>query len=285
MKNFFSPLYDDRCFNHVFSKEEFALDFINALFDTKYKHEDVILRSEDVLPETEYNDKRLRCDIVAEFNDFILNLEAYTVLGKDDVNKSKSYAFRIYGTQIKIGSQYLPKKVIQVNICGKMAGDIGFSKYGLLDIDKKAFGILDDDFIIYFINLDKIKKEDYNVGISDRLKKYFRLFNGKDIKEMEKISKGDEVLMSITECLKDFLNNEETRKDFAREEWQARKNQAIGEERGEERGIKIGKEEGHVEAANSIALNLLKMKADIKYVKDATGLTEQEVLNLQKTLK
>ena len=285
MKKFFSPLYDDRCFNHVFSKEEFALDFINALFDTKYKHEDVILRSEDVLPETEYNDKRLRCDIVAEFNDFILNLEAYTVLGKDDVNKSKSYAFRIYGTQIKRGSQYLPKKVIQVNICGKMAGDIGFSKYGLLDIDKKAFGILDDDFIIYFINLDKIKKEDYNVGISDRLKKYFRLFNGKDIKEMEKISKGDEVLMSITECLKDFLNNEETRKDFAREEWQARKNQAIGEERGEERGIKIGKEEGHVEAANSIALNLLKMKADIKYVKDATGLTEQEVLNLQKTLK
>ena len=123
--------------------------------------------------------------------------------------------------------------------------------------------------VIYFINLDKIKEENYNVGISDRVKKYFRLFNAKSIKEMKKISKGDDVLMSITECLKEFLNNEETRKDFAREEWEARKNQAIGEER----------------SLNTVAKNLLKMKADIKYITDATGLTEQEVLKLQKTLQ
>ena len=102
---------------------------------------------------------------------------------------------------------------------------------------------------------------------------------------MKKISKGDDVLMSITECLKEFLINEETRKDFAREEWEARKNQAIGEERGIKIGEEIGRELGHVETANNIALNLLKMKTDIKNVTDATGLTEQEVLKLQKTLQ
>ena len=74
--------------------------------------------------------------------------------------------------------------------------------------------------------------------------------------------------MSITECLKEFLNNEETRKDFAREEWEARKNQAIGEERGIKIGEEIGRELGHVETANNIALNLLKMKTDIKNVTD-----------------
>ncbi len=297
MANNFHPLFDDKCFNHVFSKEEYALDFINSLFNTKYKHEDVLLKSEDVLSETEYNDKKLRCDLVAEFSDVILNLEAYSVLGKHEANKSKSYAFRIYGTQIKRGREYLPKKVIQVNICGKMAGNIGFSKYGLLDIDRKIFGILDDDFIIYFVNLDKIKKEDYNVAVSDKAKKYFRLFNAKSIRKMKKISKGDDILMSITECLKEFLNNEETKKDFDREEWQQRKYQAIGEERGikigeergikigEERGIKIGKECGREDSLNYVATNMLQANKPIDEITAFTGLTEDAVLELKKTIK
>ena len=277
MENFFYPLYDDRCFNHVFSKEEFALDFINSFFGTKYNHEDVILKSEDVLPETEYNDKKLRCDLVAEFKDAILNLEAYTVFGKREANKSKSYAFRIYGTQVKRGRQYLPKKVIQINICGKMAGNIGFSKYGLLDVDRKVFGILDNDLIICCINLDKIKKENYNVGVSDKTKKYFRLFNAEGIEEMEKISKGDEVLMSITECLKEFLNNEETRKDFAREEWEARKNQAIGEER--------GNKNGHAEEKNIVAEIMIQANEPLNKITTYTGLTKDAVLELKKTIK
>ena len=56
----FHPLFDDSCFNHVFSKEEFIIDFINAFFNTKYRHEDVLLKSEDVLPETEYNEWQTR---------------------------------------------------------------------------------------------------------------------------------------------------------------------------------------------------------------------------------
>ena len=56
----FHPLFDDGCFNHVFSKEEFIIDFINAFLNTKYRHEDVLLKSEDVLPETEYNEWQTR---------------------------------------------------------------------------------------------------------------------------------------------------------------------------------------------------------------------------------
>ena len=157
---------------------------------------------------------------------------------------------------------------------------MGFSKYGLLDIDRKIFGILDDDFIIYFINLDKIKEEDYNVGVNDKLNKYFRLFNAKSIKEMKKISKGDDVLMSITECLKEFLNNEETRKDFAREEWEARKNQAIGEER----GIKIGEERGEERSLNTVAVNMLQANKPIDEITTFTGLTKAAVLELKKNI-
>ena len=83
------------------------------------------------------------------------------------------------------------------------------------------------------------------------MNKYFRLFNAKSIKEMKKISKGDDVLMSITECLKEFLNNEETRKDFAREEWEARKNQ------------KIGKECGREDSLNYVAVNMLQANKPI----------------------
>ena len=85
---------------------------------------------------------------------------------------------------------------------------------------------------------------------------------------MEKI-KGDEVLMSITECLKEFLNSEETRKDFSREEWEARKNQAIGEER----------------SLNNVAVNMLKANKPVDEITTFTGLNEEAVLELKKTIK
>ncbi len=99
--------------------------------------------------------------------------------------------------------------------------------------------------------------------------------------------------MSITECLKEFLNNEETRKDFAREEWEARKNQAIGEERGikigeergEERGIKIGEERGEERSLNTVAVNMLQANKPIEEITTFTGLNEEAVLNLKKNIK
>ena len=221
-------------------------------------------------------------------------------MGKHELNKSKSYAFRIYGTQLKSGDEYLPKAVVQVNICGSMTGNTELSRYGLLDIDRKVFGILEDDFIIYFINLDKIKAKNYNVGKNDKMNKYFRLFNAQSIEEMEEISEGDEIFMSITECLKEFLNDEETQKMFARDAWQARKNQEIGKERGlklgeerglklgEERGLKLGEERGlklgEERGLNIVALNMLEANEPIEKIKTFTGLTEAAVLKLKKTM-
>ena len=72
--------------------------------------------------------------------------------------------------------------------------------------------------------------------------------------------------MSITECLKEFLNSEETRKDFSREEWEARKNQAIGEER----------------SLNNVAVNMLKANKPVDEITAFTGLDEEAVLELKK---
>ena len=91
--------------------------------------------------------------------------------------------------------------------------------------------------------------------------------------------------MSITQSLEDFLNDEETKELFDRELWKAREHEEIGEERGIKIGEKRGEKRGEERSLNKVAKNLLKMKADIKYITDATGLTEQEVLNLQKTLQ
>ena len=307
MAKFFKPLYNDIVFNYIFSKEEFALDFINTFFNKRYKN--IKLRSEDVLPKTEYHDKAIRGDIVAEFSNAIYNLEAYTSFKNSNVEKSKQYASRLYGTQIKRGKRYKPKKVIQLNICKECNVEDIINKYGILNYKNGKYDILRDDYLIYILCLDNLKEENYNVGVSDRLSKYLKLFKGKNIEEMKKISEGDEILMSITQCLEEFLNDEETKELFDRELWKAREHEEIGLERGkkigkeqglkigEKRGLKLGKEEGLklgkelgkeeglVEAANNIALNLLKIKTDIKDVTYATGLTEQEVLKLQKTLQ
>ena len=284
MSKFFKPLYNDIVFNYIFSKEEFILDFINTFFNKRYQLKNLKLKSEDVLPKTEYNDKSIRGDIVVEFNNVIYNLEAYKNFKNSNVEKSKQYASRLYGTQIKRGKKYKPKKVIQLNICKECNVKDIINKYGLLNYKNGKYDVLRDDYLIFILCL-----ENYNVGISDRLSKYLKLFNAKSIEEMKKIAKGDEVFMSITQCLEDFLNDEETKELFDRELWKAREHEEIGEERGikigKERGIKIGEKRGEERSLNKVAKNLLNEKVDFNIICKTTGLTEQEVLKLQKTLQ
>ncbi len=289
MSKFFKPLYNDIVFNYIFSKEEFILDFINTFFNKRYQLKNLKLKSEDVLPKTEYNDKSIRGDIVVEFNNVIYNLEAYKNFKNSNVEKSKQYASRLYGTQIKRGKKYKPKKVIQLNICKECNVKDIINKYGLLNYKNGKYDVLRDDYLIFILCLDNVTEENYNVGISDRLSKYLKLFNAKSIEEMKKIAKGDEVFMSITQCLEDFLNDEETKELFDRELWKAREHEEIGEERGikigKERGIKIGEKRGEERSLNKVAKNLLNEKVDFNIICKTTGLTEQEVLKLQKTLQ
>ena len=84
------------------------------------------------------------------------------------------------------------------------------------DNTTKMFG---EDLLIYVVVLDKIKEKNYNVGTSDRMIKYYKMFNAESLEEVKMIAKGDDVLMTISKELDEFLNDEKTKKLFDRDLW------------------------------------------------------------------
>ena len=278
---FFKPLTDDIVFNHVFSNKEYALDFIKEFLNLKENLKGQI-RYQYVIKSTEYQDKKLICDITVILKKLIANIEMYTNFNLVNVEKSKQYSMRLYSTQIKRGKKYHPKPVIQINLCKKceILEDDLINRYGILSYKTGKPHTFGDDFNIFVVCLDKIMEMNYNVGGSDRLVKYYKMFNANNLRELKRIAKGDEVLMSIVQCVDEFLNDKETLELFDRELWKARENRYEGKKE----GLEQGKKEGLELSQKNIAKNLLNEKVDFNIICKTTGLTEQEVLKLQKTL-
>ena len=293
MVKFFKPLTDDIVFNHVFSHKEYVLDFIKEFLNLEENLKGKI-RYQYVINSTEYHDKKLIIDITVILKNLIANVEMYSNFNLVNVEKSKQYVTRLYGTQLKRGSKYHPKQVMQINLCKKceIEEEDLVNQYGILSYKTGKPHTFGNDFNIYVICLDKIKEENYNVGVSDRLIKYFKMFNATSLREIKRIAKGDEVLMSIEQCVDEFLNDKETIELFDRELWKARENRYEGKKEGLEQGKKEGLEQGKKEglkegteqSQTNIAKNLLNEKVDFNIICKTTGLTEQEVLKLQKLL-
>ena len=262
MKNFFKPLSDDICFNYIFSKREFAVDLINAFFYKDYDLENLDLQDERILQQEKHK------DIVLEFEDTIYNIESYSTFGTYNIQKSKLFSFKVYGSQIDCNEYITPKKVIQLNICEKVNINTVIDKYEFINHRTNDADILKDDFNIYVVNLDKVKDKEYNVGVNDKAVKYLKLFNAKSIDEMNEISKGDEKLMVMSESLARFLNDEETQRLFDREKWKAKENQEIGEER----------------SLNTVAVNMLRANEPVEKIESFTGLSNTTILNLKKSM-
>ena len=130
---------------------------------------------------------------------------------------------------------------------------------------------------VYFVefNMDKIKTVWYNV-INERKRKLYYYLSKLDIKKEElEIEEDDEFVKKLKEKIKKLNQNKEFVSFLSREEdikFQ------MNTERSE--GFDDGMNQGKIETAK----NLLNEKIDFNIICRTTGLTEQEVLNLQKAL-
>ncbi|KJW06169.1 putative transposase [Orientia tsutsugamushi str. UT144] len=59
----------------------------------------------------------------------------------------------------------------------------------------------------------------------------------------------------------------------------------IGETKGIAKGIKIGEIKGRAEAAQELAMNLLKAGFSVEFISENTGLSKEEVINLKNNIE
>ena len=142
---------------------------------------------------------------------------------------------------------------------------------------------------VYFVefNMDKIKTVWYNV-INERKRKLYYYLSKLDIKKEElEIEEDDEFVKKLKEKIKKLNQNKEFVSFLSRDEdieFQMNTERSEGFDEGITQGITQGIDQGINIGKIETAKNLLNEKVDFNIICRTTGLTEQEVLNLQKAL-
>jgi predicted transposase/invertase (TIGR01784 family) len=218
--------------------------------------------------------KRKHIDAHLKTNEGVIEVEVNAYPEKYVYPRNMAYMCNMYASNTLVGEEYTEStKFIQINFTYRKEEKEAYNIYKIQNKEGKEFV---KNFIIYEFNMKYYMDLWYNKnkkGIEDN--KYI-IMMGLEEKELKQLSREDKVVGEYMEELKKVNANPRFIEYMSEEEDERKiRNSQLKEARetGLEEGIKEGIEEGKQE----IARNLLKMNLSIEQIKEATGLTEQEI--------
>ena len=286
--NKFFYLANDTTFKYLFKNSktraffEELIKYYTGLDISEFNFIDNELNSGNI-----YVDYRLDSILTNKDESIILNVEMNRI-HKDYVDiRNRRYLHRIAGTSKD--NKYNDKKiVIQLN----------FNCY-----KSKENDLLIEDFKIHNIFIPKEEEICYNKDIQKKLK----LFLCKSYEEMREIAKDDKEMNIVVDELErlnkekyfgglyDAKEDQEMLENSAREEGYQegfelgqKRGEELGIERGIEKGIEKGIEQGiekgSLSTKQEIAKSLLNEKVGIDVISKTTGLSLEELKEIQKSM-
>jgi len=191
-------------------------------------------------------------------------------LSNSTLIKNNAYHHEIAGRLFYIGEEYkYLRKSIQINFNRKYEissfGNEIVQEFKMRSKDGKY--VLDENYINYQINLEKIYKKYYNKDKLNRFEKILLILTLNKKEELEKVVEGDKELKQMKDKIEDFSSDLEM----------------IGlydEEKVRDIVKKIDVEEAKKEEKIEIAKNMLKKNATIDFIVEVTGLSEKEIETL-----
>ena len=265
------------------------------------KIDNLILKDKKLSKNTKYSKGRV-VDLLIESDNKMFNVEINNRPHDYNNDRNLGYLANLYGKSIDKSNDY--KKInscIQLNITsGKKDIELK-SKYLLVDTLNESKNIWTDNFIIYEINVDLLKKLYYNKDIKsiNKYKPVIMLTLNKE--ELEEFSLGDERIMEYKDKVNELNSDDDFVTFISREEDQEKtenalrtiiseKNEELKNSREELRNskeeLKNSKEELKTQKTKlnnvkiDIARNLKENNIDIKIISDTTGLTIEEIEKL-----
>ncbi len=219
-------------------------------------------------------------DLLVEIIGAIINLEMNQDARKGGLIKNNGYHHAIAGKSLLKSEDFEEsKKIVQINFdCINRFDDRIVIPFRLIDDEGKY--ILDENFINYHINMEKICEKYYNKEELNRFEKIMMILQEESKDQLRELSKGDSELMYMVKKLEEMSYDPEMvglydkeRMDKLVEQVNIAEAKAVGIEQGLEQGSKQEKKE--------IARNLLKKKININVISEVTGLTIKEIENLK----
>ena len=291
------PMTYDKMFKSVLkSKEarEYLIDIIGEITGLPKEK----IRKDIKIKDPEYrvnsvSERKKISDMVVEIKEGVINLEMNKDYYDGLIDRNHDYMLKIREQMIKEGEDYKDiKKVIQIN----------FDNYNNYKPDKRVlikFEMMDKEKGIkegvnmesYHIILPNVKEKYYNERSKDELVGKLVIMMADNCKELEELIRKNQELRPVGEKLVEISRDEELMGLYDEEEHKRKvRNTQIrtaledGWNKGMKKGIKEGKKEGIKEGQHQkqieIAKKLLRQNVDIKIIKDATGLSKEELERL-----
>ena len=277
------PLSDDRMFR-IFCRDKnnrkFVAKLINLVtgidFDLLIERMVVI---DSTIPDDSVSNHLNDQDVVVTINNTTLNLEMSTNL-YNNKRKNERTAFKYAGNQYKVGSSY-EDVYIFYQICIEnydlFNNNYLINEVNMINVTSGNYEVETNEFKKFHINLKILNDACYNSY--EEVNKFFKFFTLDKEKDLEELSKGDEILMEAYEHLKNLSHDSIPMSKLEEQELDDYcQRLAIMDAKND--GIAEGKAEGKQDEKIEIAKKSLYQGIDINTISIITGLTIEEIHNL-----
>ena len=244
------------------------------------KIDNLILKDKELSKKTKYSKGRV-VDLLIESDNKMFNVEINNRPHDYNNDRNLGYLANLYGKSIDKSNDY--KKInscIQLNITsGKKDIELK-SKYLLVDTLNESNNIWTDNFIIYEINVDLLKKLYYNKDIKsiNKYKPVIMLTLNKE--ELEEFSLGDERIMEYKDKVNELNIDDDCVTFMSREEDQEKTENAlrtiISEKNEELKTQKTKLNNVNIEHGRKMK----EKNIDLNAIFEITGLTIEEIEKL-----
>ena len=292
------PLTNDLVFKNVVKNvvnRDFLAKIINLVTNIDYDYllQNMIVIDADI-PDTSIYLHHNEQDVVVTIDDKLINIEMSVDKYKNK-RKNEITGHKFAASMYKKGSDYNEKFIfyqIAIEKYNIFNNNELITEVGLTDL--KSGELETDEFKKYHVNLNNIPNKCYN-ELNER-ERYFKLFSIDDIKELEKISVGDNIMKKVTDTMQSLSSNpffmtELERKqldDYCTAVGQKEREADLKKEVTEQvtqqvtqQVTKKVKEETEKAKQIEIAKKSLEENLDIKVIARITGLTIEEINNLK----
>ena len=278
----------DFVFKKIFGNEKhpkILISFLNAVIKPTDLIKSVQIKNTDIEKE-HIEDKYSRLDIKAVTNNGEhINIEIQVKNEYNMIKRSLYYWSKMYEGQLTKGQDYdTLSRTICINILDfkYLKNDNFHNCYRLKE--KNTNEELTDVMELHFIEIPKLRKLENSEDISDMLEAWITFIESPTSELIDKLEmSSDEIKEAKEELLRLSGNDKERERYEKRFESLLEQNSLLAnaERKGLEKGKKEGLKEGENRKAIEIAINLIKNGLDNELIKNTTGLSIKEIMQLR----
>ena len=222
-------------------------------------------------------------DLIYLYKDAYINMEMNMVYSKISDTKNYIYTSQLFLRKISSSKDYENVlKVIQINFDNYDRFGKNLFIYQSVVMESRIHIERNKYLEIYDINLDYLRKVDYNNIKKDSLEYYLYFMIAKDTQKIKTLYEGDDLMEQVLGKVTSMMGAIDELLLYDRKKVESSSYYQDGKKDGMKEGFKVGVHEGKQQEKYTIAKNLLDLNVAVPIIMKSTGLSKKEIKELQK---